>query len=349
MNERKGTTVAARHEIASEWAVRLAARKLSMEEELGLELWLQEDEGNRTLLGKMVALWDATAQAGSEPELIGVRADALDAMRNANRRRWSGRGAISRWRVLAAAACLLLVVCSAILLNGARPDVYSSGVGEQRGVTLADGSRIFLDADTRIEVALNDERRSLRLIKGRAKFDVAKDPRRPFMVEAGKQVVVATGTSFSVELIHSRMQVVLYEGSVAVLADGPNDAPPRHLVLAGTREHADHVLKPGTMLVGATDLPIATVQPIDASRSLSWQSGQLSFSGEPLSEAVERVNRYSPDKIVVVGRDTAAIRINGVFNEGDTDGFIDGVIALYHLGASRSGNVITLSRPSTAS
>ena len=55
-------------------------------------------------------------------------------------------------------------------------------------------AKISLDSDTLIEVAYSDERRSLTLLSGRAKFDVAKDPRRPFTVRAHGRLVVATGT-----------------------------------------------------------------------------------------------------------------------------------------------------------
>ncbi|WP_163071616.1 FecR domain-containing protein, partial [Acinetobacter baumannii] len=77
------------------------------------------------------------------------------------------------------------------------------------------------------------ERRALRLLAGRARFEVAKDPRRPFAVTAGDRMVVATGTAFSIELFRAEMRVVLYQGSVSVLEDGPADQVPRHVLLQG--------------------------------------------------------------------------------------------------------------------
>src|SRR3546814_18739257 len=86
-----------------------------------------------------------------------------------------------------------------MLGDSTRP--YQTEVGERRVALLDDQSRLSLDADSLVEVDMSDRQRELTLVRGRAKFDVAKDPLRTFTVVAGDKMVVATGTSFSVEMV----------------------------------------------------------------------------------------------------------------------------------------------------
>src|SRR3546814_13438728 len=96
-----------------------------------------------------------------------------------------------------------------------RPDAYATHIGERQLAVLDDGSRVSLDAVTKVKVRMKDEARQVELLEGRAKFDVAKDPLRPFTVAAGDKLVVDVGTSFSVELIDGQVRVILHESGRA--------------------------------------------------------------------------------------------------------------------------------------
>jgi transmembrane sensor len=336
-----GSSEHARAEAAS-WCMKLASGSASLEEQLEFEVWLDRAAGNRATFTRVVALWDGAEYVADTPEMIAARADALEAMRGANARRWS-RTLWTRLRpALATAACVALLLLSTFLVQGDRGDAFSTGVGERRVVRLQDGSKLSLDAATTVEVTYSDDKRTLRLLRGRAKFDVAKDPRRPFSVLAGGKLVVATGTAFSVELLRFQMRVILYEGRVAILQNGPSNAPPRPVQLFRTGTNADAALKPGTELVARLSANDAKVVDTDATRSLSWEGGQLTFTDEPLGLAVERLNRYSDVKVQLEDADTARLLISGAFNAGDTEGFVDGVSAVFPVKAHRAGQVITL-------
>lgn len=331
---------------AADWCARLADGLETIEEQIAFESWLAADPDNHRTFERMAGLWRALPGLADDASLAEVRADALRTLGEASTARWPHH-LLRRWRALVAfAACFVLVALGVVYALQPRTEVYATGVGERRVVKLADGSRISLDAASRLEVNYSSERRTLHLFDGRAKFDVAKDPRRPFTVAAGGKIVVATGTAFSVELINRQMYVVLYEGNVAVLENTPADQPPRHVMLEARRVAADYNLKPGRALVASLDKATGVIEGIDPVRSLAWEGGQLNFADEPLAIAVERVNRYSDLKLSVSGA-AAAIPVSGTFNAGDVESFVEAMQTLYPLHVRRSGNQIVLRNAGT--
>ena len=332
-----------RSEAAGAWCLRIARAPLLADEQSEFDLWLASDATHAAAFERALDVWDALHAIEGEPEIIAMRANALEAVRDANMRRWSRDTTPRRWRwAVATAACLLLALTFAIWPGQSGPVVYATGIGERRTLLLADGSGLSLDAETRVEVSLAGDRRMLRLLAGRAKFDVKKDAARPFTVTAGGQTVVATGTAFSVELIGDQVHVILYEGKVAVVRGDPPSVP-RLLEIKRNPQKGAIGLVPGRELIARVDAPVAPeIVETDVTRSLAWEGGQLSFVDEPLSAVVERLNRYGSSKILVGDRRAAAIEINGVFNAGDTQAFVDAVQLAYGLEARRSGDATVL-------
>jgi transmembrane sensor len=330
-------------ERAAAWLMRLQDGPMTLEEELELELWLEAAPQNRAALTALARAWRLAGEAADLPALVSARADALTALSKASPHAPSPHRRRAYYAVAAIAACLLLAVMAALHLQGGG-EIYRTAIGERRIIALADGSRLSLDAASAVEVRYDGERRALRLLAGRARFEVAKDPRRPFTVSAGDRMVVATGTAFSVELLNAETRVVLYEGSVAVLEDGPANQAPRHVMLQGKASApAERALVPNTALViPASPKALARLEGVDGVRSASWEQGQLVFSDEPLGVAIERINRYSATKLSADGPATAALPVSGTFNAGDTDAFVDGVATLYGLRRRQDGDAILL-------
>ena len=107
--------------------------------------------------------------------------------------------ALSHCRAWLAAAVLVLMVVTAARLPW---PVWTADqrtlAGEQRVLTLDDGSRVTLAGDSAINLDLTDHQRRVTLLRGRVYFQVAPDPQRPFLVEAGEARVRVTGTRFEV-------------------------------------------------------------------------------------------------------------------------------------------------------
>lgn len=322
-----------RREEAGLWCARLADGGLSAAEQQAFETWLDQSPANRTLLDATVRTWQALEEADGSPELIAMRAEALEGVRRSQQRRWA-RGAVGGRRVgLALAASILMTVAAAFTWSWWMPDHYQTGIGERRVVSLTDGSKLSLDAATRVDVRYRGDRRELWLRQGRAKFAVAHDPLRAFSVAAAGKVVVATGTEFSVELLQQQVRVVLYEGRVAVL-EARSGAPPQAVRLArgasgDAPAPADQALTPGRELIAAAQGGAARVIPADLGRTAAWEAGQIVFSDEPLASAVERMNRYGEETLTVGDPQAGKVPVSGVFRAGDTEAFVTGVTAVF--------------------
>lgn len=327
------TEVRAAHSAPDDSPLVVAARWLARLHEEGVastpdfEAWRARSPEHELAWRHTVGPWRYLGEQASSPELITLRSQALERARHEGRARWHDRRPwLLRPPALAAAAALIVGVGAALIYLGQLPSTYRTQMGERREVRLADGSSVALDSDSEVSVRYSRHARELVLMRGQAHFDVAHDIERPFSVEAGDRKVIATGTSFDVDLLGAELTVTLIEGHVVVLdRDKDNRAG------AGADWPQDGVkLDAGERLVTAAHTRAETsggtsVERVNLQRATAWQAGQLVFDDEPLGTAVERVNRYSRIKLLVKDPRAAALRFSGVFNEGDTKAFIDTV------------------------
>jgi transmembrane sensor len=337
-----------RLEEAAAWRVRLAE---SADLHAGeFSSWLAQDPRNREAWRQVQAPWDVLGQQATAPGVIQLRRAALAHAHDAM------RGSISRPRrfrrpaMLAATAAAALAAGAFLFWQQQRPDVYRTGFGERRVVTLADGSQITLDSHSEVTVRYTADARSLVLVAGQARFDVAHDVTRPFSVTADRHKVVATGTAFDVDLLGPSLLVTLLKGHVVVLPQSARtipwvpDAPsagPGSRTPAGAESLAASAagdamgriyLDPGEQLVIASS-SAPQISHVDIERVTAWERGEIVFDNEPLAEVIQRMNRYGPRHIIAGDDRTADLRISGVFHEGDVDGFVSTVAAYLSVSA----------------
>ena len=318
-------------EVAATWAVRLAEDELTVEQQAAFDAWLDADPRHGELLEEIIGAWRSVDHYASTEPLTAMREQALASARRTLRRdhrRFASRELVSGL----IAAMLLLVVGGGLLWMHWTPQIYETDVGERRVVALKDGSKVSLDADTVVKVLYADGKRRLWLDRGRAKFDVAKNPLRPFSVAAADKIVVATGTAFSVELVNAQVRVALYEGHVAILKrDAQNTDASHETPVEVGAVAADRLLVPGRELImpersaARLSTQVAAVETADPERSLSWETGLMVFNDEPLNVVVERMNRYAEKPLSVGDPATGRLRISGVFPASDTNSLVQGL------------------------
>ncbi|HVZ29731.1 MAG TPA: FecR domain-containing protein [Asticcacaulis sp.] len=297
------------------------------------EAWIEEPR-HAAALDHVKAAWDSFEDHGTEPELLALRSEVLNRVYRVGRRRWGGLSIDRRTLMIgtgiAAAAAVAVPVTTTWLMG--RPRQVVTGIGEQRVLTLSDGSRVTVDANSMLKIAFGRDARLIDLVSGRAHFEVAKDPSRPFKVRAGDRTVTAIGTAFTVELRETKVSVTLFEGRIAVSDDTPNAVkkPP----LEEIKPLEQVVMRDG-------DAALPAPAPVNPERALGWRDGKLFFDDEPLSEAAARMNDYSRVKITVTGP-AAALRINGMFLAGQTGAFVEALESYYPVTAEYGADSVTI-------
>lgn len=257
-----------------------------------LEAWLKTPD-NAQAFSRAQALWDDMGFA-ADPARTPVSSLPTPQIR---RRPPVMSARIQRWTPIAATgmvAGLVLAVMGLDLPTRIQADAITRP-GEQRSLTLDDGSVVQMNTDTAVAVAYSPDRRTVRLLRGEAAFTVAADADRPFVVEAGGGSATALGTRFIVRRRADLTQVSVTEHSIRAAS------PLGAVVVPESR----------TTAYGPQQAPSAPVpSPVGAG---AWTTGWLVFEDRPLSEVVEEIARYSPAPMAVIGQTARARRISGAF------------------------------------
>ena len=204
-------------------------------------------------------------------------------------------------RALAAAVAIFLMGAAWLLWPlGAS---YRTPIGGLASVGLQDGSRMTLNTDTSVLVTQSASEREVTLRSGEAFFEVAKDPGRPFVVDAGGSRVIAVGTEFSVRRDGAEVEVVVSQG---------------HVRLDTALLHSGEMARSSS----AHEVYIVERTASEIEEALSWRTGFIAFRNVPLREIVSEFNRYNRRKLVVQDPGAAAIRVGGNFRATNLDGFV---------------------------
>jgi transmembrane sensor len=235
------------------------------------------------------------------------------------------------WRpVLSVGLASLMAV--AIFLWARAPQTWTTHVGEQRTVLLADGSWVTLNTRTRIQVRLSRHARDIELREGEAYFEVAKDSTRPFTVHTALGMAQAVGTQFNAYLDEGRLQVTTVKGTVLV---GGNTPGAGVLVNAGTRAE----LRPGSSH--------PTLAPANLTSVLGWRAQRLDVDDAPLADVLKDFSRYTPTSIRAGSPEIAALRVSAVLRVGDIAALETTLMGAFGLRLERRDGEILVVRGNT--
>jgi transmembrane sensor len=235
------------------------------------------------------------------------------------------------WRLANVLTALALVWWGLQRLDETVSGSYSTSIGEQRMIALSDGSSIQMNTDSRLQVEYSRRLRSVHLLRGEALFSVMPDPSRAFEVHANDHVVRALGTAFAVHVEGIKLDVTVTQGAVDVAEAGNAQAVTlpgvSHMRLEGgppTSSLGQLRAREMASLEGGHDhLEVQRLAESELQRRLAWQEGYLVFSGEPLIEVIEQINRYSPVTLELGDPKLASIVVAGRFRIVDLDAVLD--------------------------
>ena len=248
--------------------------------------------------------------------------------RRAGRAIWIGVGAAVSAAVLVLAIGLGPDLSTGSLLSPAKAEILETGHGAIRSYSLADGSGVTLDADTRLEITMDHAHRHALLRQGRARFTVKSDP-RPFTIEVASGEVATDQGSIDVQLDRARRaDIRLREGAATVRSDG-QDA--RSLVI-------------GQPLAFSQDNPRSTTVASPPADTRDWPTGWVEYRTVSLGALIAEANRYARVPIVLDSPDLETLQATGRFKLTDTDTFVSRIAEPFGLRVSRRSDGIHLSR-----
>lgn len=292
---------------AAHWFNLRLSGDMTVDDDLRFREWLARSDAHREAYGQIDWAWIIAGTAAGDPALA-ARPEPDEPVTT----RPAPRG---RWLVLAASLLLMAAVGWTVAPKfwpgtgvERQEQAFQTRTGQRTNLTLADGSNVVLDSETTMRFRDTPSERLVELVGGRAFFRVARDPSRPFIVSAGGKRVRAVGTAFEVSLEKGNIAVILTEGKVRV-DEGAT----------GSGNSTDMV--PGRQLVIGADRNW-TLTRVDVHKETSWTEGRLIFMHDPLSRAIDDMNRYSTRKLVFEGQRVPDREIVGVFQAGDVDGFV---------------------------
>ncbi|MFT3906405.1 MAG: FecR domain-containing protein [Steroidobacteraceae bacterium] len=352
------------YEEASDWIVRHRETALDERERREFDRWLRRSPQHVCAYLEMSSMWedlsalgddwnpvagDLIKKARSEDNVTPISVSAAaaasapvvasPARRDGNADSGPGHRRAGMFYALAA-SMLLASICMGWFYS--QRGIYETGIGEQRSLTLADGSMAELNARSRIKVRYSDSGRYIDLLEGQALFRVAKNKRRPFIVRTGDTQVRAVGTSFDVNRTGSGTVVTVLEGRIAVHAiqhpivpavvaergvsariDGTSIGAGAEAGGGGYSSTSGINAEANEILIAAGEQIVVTPEQIVAPRvtnvaaATAWTQHNLVFDAAPLAQVVEEFNRYNSRRLVIEDAELADLHVSGVFSSVD--------------------------------
>ena len=293
---------------ASWYVARLYSGEMTRMDEENLFSWLRVNRAHRRAYEEVLAIWDAAGELRKDLDLM-VASKAPES----RARTWRGRAG---WT---AAAAITLLVTIPPIMEGIRDRSegaealasYATAIGEQRVVTLEDGSRVTLNTNSRVLVDYTPRERRIILDFGEAFFEIERDSQRPLAVSALGQVVFVLGTKFNVLLEGGDVKVAVVEGLVAVSDQAarfpfvarqvrPASGEPEEDALSALKQGGgpNHViLRAGSMATCRDGSEWIVEEDAGAvNRIQSWRSGRHPFRQRTLVPRSGRTEPLQPDQ-----------------------------------------------------
>lgn len=159
--------------------------------------------------------------------------------------------------------------------------------GQRSQITLYDGTKVWINSGTKFKypVAFSKDTRDV-YIEGEAYFDVAKDKKHPFIVNAGRLKIKVLGTRFNVCAYpeDGKSYTTLEEGSVNAI---------------NTKNGDQFTLKPGEQVTFNPSTNSLQYQDVNTALYTSWKENMLRFDDATFAELIIKMERWYGIKITI--------------------------------------------------
>lgn len=292
---------------ALEWIVRLHSGEARKRDWTAFAAWRAQSADHEAAAAEAEALWSDASELHWDPETGLVR---------------PGRPAkpgISRRTMLGGIAGVSLGTAGALWASGAfRPLVsdHATGIAELRTLELPDGTHVWLNAMSALNLDFSPVRRGVVLLEGQAYFEVAPNPTRSFEVRARGTTVAAIGTAFDVDcnLADGRVGISVTENSVRVQT--PSGSASDNIILSEGRK----VVVSGSGRIGP-------VVQQERGVATAWKTGMLIAENLELQDVIAALRAYHKGWIVIQDGSVKSLRVNAVLDLRTPNASIDALAA----------------------
>jgi transmembrane sensor len=338
-------------EQASLWISKMD-RGLCKKEKLNFQQWAKQSDFHRNSLFSLAALWDDLSVLNE-----------LSALFPLEKPKSQKTSFIAKY-AMAASVAFIMLFSGVFFFNSTsfsdsineqqfvETRTIQTAIGQQARFSLSDGSRIKLNTNSLVKINFSKGSRLLTLVKGEARFDVAKDKSRPFTVTVGEKSFTALGTIFNVQKTTNKdMELVVTEGRVLITkSDEPLNKIAKTLITLPKEELPGLLVISGEKTTIENNILAPTQQTSfeQIQRELAWQQGMLVFNGEPLVEALAEVSRYTTVKFKISNAELTKIKVAGYFKANDIDGLLKSLSSNFNIHFEKmDNNAIRLSLNTT--
>jgi transmembrane sensor len=309
---------------------RFDAGDVSAQDQAAFQAWLNRSALHRDAIADYGSFWSEFDQLGQLTRPVGAGQEVAVPV---------APSPVSRankvWLAACAAAVVAMVAVGGVVrqesparqqVAAARPQMpahpsgpqsYATAIGAQKTFALADGTSVTLNTNSQINVDFRGDRRDVQLVRGEAYFEVVHDKTRPFTVHADRYAVRDIGTAFAVHLMDKCLvNVRVTKGSVEIASSvrhGKRSAGAKSLgIFVAGRD----------VVLGEKIEHTETVSDAELSRKLAWRQGQLIYSGQPLSDVLADISRYSDIEIELTDPALKDLPVGGAFSVNQTEAII---------------------------
>lgn len=352
--------------------VRYLTGESSPEKEERTREWILEDRKRARLMDDLREVWEATDQssrprdvdaaweeisrtielangdekerkdaAGSSPRKTPSERGRERGKRGSRRRFYGGVQSSAGLSALLGVVLLAVAVAAIFFYDfsevpdqHSEPRVFTTKPGQRATVRLGDGSKVRLNADSRLKVraGFGEHNRMVRLT-GEAYFEVARDTTTSFVVRMNGARVTALGTAFNVEAYAdaNKREVAVSEGVVSLRS--------------GQESFRDTVHLRANYLGTIFGSHMQTLRD-DAAvhRRIAWTNGQLVFSDAGFEEVTRRVERWYDVEIEYEVDSNRVDRLNASFHDESLDEVVKAISTALDLMYRREGEMVVFYR-----
>ncbi len=305
-------------ERAARWLVQAQDKAFTSEDRKMLEMWLEEEPANRKAFEAMSDVWEhlGVVEPVFAPEEKYAPRAVLTPQRKAERK--TNLKALfnlffkpnKKMAVACISLAMLVLFCLPVFkMYFAEPveifHPYSTATGEQKNVTLSDGSILQMNVSSSISVCMSKGYRRVEMNNGEVFFTVTPDSGRPFEVRTSTGLVRVLGTAFNVRDRKGRVAVDVDHGKVQVQSapKGAGDKRVRALTLrSGQGANIDSSGR------------LAPVRISNIQQVLAWQQQQAVFKNTSVSSVLQELALYHNVNIKLALKELGQKRVTGTFD-----------------------------------